>query len=165
MPAPRGEPGTEPAPLEFSDSWSLGEPDLVLSMPTPISIDANNVDRFVRVKIKTELTEDRWVKAVEVRPGDRSLVHHAVVYVLQRRERDRTLSRMLRQPGYLLSEYSGGDQGDTYPPGVGRLVQAGEKLLLEIHYLNRGDAVRSDQAQPWWQSGTRVRLTKWLLAG
>ena len=82
--SPRGEPGTEPAPLEFSDSWSIGEPDLILSMPTPVSIDANNVDRFVRVKIKTELTEDRWIKAVEVRPGDRALVHHAIVYVLQR---------------------------------------------------------------------------------
>jgi len=42
-------------------------------MPTPISIDANNEDRFVRVKIKTELTEDWWIKAVEVRPAtDRS---------------------------------------------------------------------------------------------
>ena len=163
--APRGDRGTEPAPLEFSDSWGIGEPDLVLPMPTPISIDANNEDRFVRVKIKTELTEDRWIKAVEVRPCDRSLVHHAIVYVLQRGERDRIWSRMLRRPGYLLSEYSAGNQGDIYPSGVGRLMQAGAKLLLDIHYLNRGDAVRSDQTQPSWQSGARVRLMKWLLAG
>jgi hypothetical protein len=70
--APRGEPALEPAPLEFSDSWSIGEPALVLTMPVPMSIEPTKQDRFECVKIEASLTEDRWINAVEIRPGDRS---------------------------------------------------------------------------------------------
>jgi len=61
--------------------WAIGEPDLVLTMQEEYEIAAEGTDEYIYFAIPTNLAEDRYVKAVEVRPGNRSVVHHVLAYV------------------------------------------------------------------------------------
>ena len=131
---PRGNPAHEPLTLEFTDEWTIREPDLVLTMPTRAHVKARGRDRFKRIALDPGLSEDKWIQAVEIRPGNHKVVHHAIAYVIQKEHKERQWSRMLRRNGYLLSEYSAGNQGDVYPEDAGRLLKVGSRILLEIHY-------------------------------
>lgn len=137
--APRGNPADLPPPREFPEMWTIGKPDLVLTMRKRAHVRAAGRDRFMRIRLNPELAEDQWIQAVEIRPGNAKVVHHAIAYVLQKGESDKEWSRMLRRSGYLLTEYSAGNQGDRYPEGTGRLLEAGSRILLEIHYHPYGE--------------------------
>jgi hypothetical protein len=78
--AVRGKTSEAPAPAEPA-GWAIGEPDLVLTMQEEYEIAAEGTDEYIYFAIPTNLTEDRYVKAVEVRPGNRSVVHHVLAYV------------------------------------------------------------------------------------
>jgi mono/diheme cytochrome c family protein len=80
--ATRGNPKDAPEPLEFPsvDGWSIGEPDLVVSMPDPYFVPDDVVDEtkyFPMELTKDILPTDRWIKAVEFRPGS-EVVHHII---------------------------------------------------------------------------------------
>lgn len=137
--APRGNPLDLPPPRTFSERWTIGRPDLVLTMPKTARVRAEGRDRFMRVRLKPGLAQDRWIQAVEIRPGNTKVVHHAIAYVLQKGHSDKTWRRKLRRSGYLLTEYSAGNQGDRYPEDTGRLLEAGAQILLEIHYHPYGE--------------------------
>lgn len=78
--AVRGKRGETPAPAEPA-GWAIGEPDLVLTMQEEYEIAAEGTDEYIYFAIPTNLTEDRYVKAVEVRPGNSEVVHHVLAYV------------------------------------------------------------------------------------
>ncbi|MCI0489741.1 MAG: DUF3471 domain-containing protein [Blastocatellia bacterium] len=69
-----------PAP-NFSESWEIGSPDLVLSMPKEYTVDAEGADDYIYFRVPTNFKEDRWVQAAEFRPGNKRVVHHAVVFI------------------------------------------------------------------------------------
>jgi Copper type II ascorbate-dependent monooxygenase, C-terminal domain len=69
-----------PAP-KFVDGWGIGKPDLVLSMPDEFTLDASGPDEYQYFTIPTNFTEDRYVQAVEARPGNRKIVHHLVAFI------------------------------------------------------------------------------------
>ena len=75
---PRGDPALMPMLPQFTEGWQLGKPDLVLEMPEPFEIPAGGPDIYRNFAIPTGLTEDKYVRAVEFRPGTRSVVHHAI---------------------------------------------------------------------------------------
>ncbi len=74
---PEGDPKDAPAPVKFPTSWGLGEPDLVLEMPNEFVLGPTGKDVFRVFVLPTGLTEDKYVTAVEVRPGNGRIVHHA----------------------------------------------------------------------------------------
>src|SRR5215471_4537791 len=76
---PEGNPSDAPPPLSFPDGWSLGQPDLVLTVKAPYQV-APGEDLYRCFSLATNLPKDTYISAVEIRPGDRSIVHHAVVY-------------------------------------------------------------------------------------
>src|SRR5262249_18298067 len=77
--ASRGEPGDlMPAP-RFADGWEIGTPDVVLSMPSEFEVPASGTVPYQYFQVPTNFKEDKWVQAVEVRPGARSVVHHVLV--------------------------------------------------------------------------------------
>ena len=77
--APQGDPKDLPATPEFSEGWKIGKPDVVLTMPAAFKVPAWGADAYQYIKVPTNFTEDKWVQSIEVRPGARRVVHHALV--------------------------------------------------------------------------------------
>ena len=78
---PEGDPKDAPEPRKFSSDWALGEPDLILTMPEPYPLAATGSDDFRVFVLKTNFPEDRWIRAVDFHPGNRSVVHHIIAGV------------------------------------------------------------------------------------
>jgi hypothetical protein len=78
--APEGDPKDKPVPAKFPDGWNL-QPDEIFQMPEPYAVPAKDALSYVYVVIPTGFTRDTWVKAAEIRPGARSVVHHALAVV------------------------------------------------------------------------------------
>ena len=75
---PKGDLTKLPPLPHFTDGWQLGTPDLVLEMPEAFDVPADGPDIYRNFAIPTSLTEDKWVRAIEFRPGTRRVVHHAL---------------------------------------------------------------------------------------
>ncbi len=78
--AKEGDPRLTPAPPVFSSDWRIGKPDLIISIP-PHSLTADGPDEYEYFTVPTNFTEDKWIVAAELRPGNRKIVHHAHVFV------------------------------------------------------------------------------------
>ncbi len=70
-----------PPTPNFSETWEIGKLDLVLSMPEEYSLPASGADDYIYFRVPTNFTEDKWVQAAEFRPGNKRVVHHAVVFI------------------------------------------------------------------------------------
>ena len=75
---PEGDPAKMPRLPGFPEGWHLGTPDLVLRMPAAYDLPASGPDVYRNFVIPTHLTENKWVRAIEFRPGARKAVHHAL---------------------------------------------------------------------------------------
>jgi mono/diheme cytochrome c family protein len=75
---PEGDPSQLPALPKFPEGWLLGKPDLVVTMPQGFDIPASGPDIYRNFVIPLNLTEDKWVRAVEYHPGTRKVVHHCL---------------------------------------------------------------------------------------
>jgi tetratricopeptide (TPR) repeat protein/mono/diheme cytochrome c family protein len=78
---PEGPAGETPAPPEFPEVWQLGQPDLVLEAVSPIAVPASGPDIFWNFIFTPGLAAPRYVRAVEIRPGNRKVVHHCNLLV------------------------------------------------------------------------------------
>jgi Copper type II ascorbate-dependent monooxygenase, C-terminal domain len=79
---PEGDPKHLPAPPVFADGWRAGKPDVVVSIPK-FKLEAQGADEYSYIMVPTNFTEDRWVVSAELRPGNRKIVHHAHVFVVE----------------------------------------------------------------------------------
>ncbi len=146
--APEGAPDALPEPPTFPDGWQLGEPDLVLSLPEPYPIPASGDDIYRAFVIPMGLTKDQPIAAVEFRPGNRKVVHHARLYMdptPESRERDQADpgpgfvtvgGNDIPKPG--LGAWIPGALTRMPPPGVGRIIPAGSDLVMLVHYHGSG---------------------------
>jgi mono/diheme cytochrome c family protein len=75
---PRGDASRMPTLPQFTEGWQLGKPDLILEMPVGYDVPASGPDIYRNFAIPTGLAEDKWVRALEFRPGTRKVVHHAL---------------------------------------------------------------------------------------
>ncbi len=79
--AKEGAPKDLPPAPDFSDAWVVGKPDVTLTMPEEFTLGARGADDYIYFRVPTNFTEDKWVQAAEFRPGNKRVVHHAVVFV------------------------------------------------------------------------------------
>jgi Tfp pilus assembly protein PilF/mono/diheme cytochrome c family protein len=79
--APEGNPQDLPRQLKFVEGWQLGKPDLVLRAARPFELPASGSDIYWNFILPVPIDRTRWVKAVEIRPGDKRFVHHANILV------------------------------------------------------------------------------------
>ena len=77
--APEGDPKDLPKAPTFAEGWQLGEPDTILQLPVDYKVPADGFVEYEYFEIPTNFTEDKWLQGLEVRPGDRSVVHHVIV--------------------------------------------------------------------------------------
>jgi len=157
--APEGDPADLPSPLEFSGEWESGEPDLVLSYPQPYTPPASGEDMYRCFPIPANLTADKYVSAVDFKPGDPKTVHHVIAYL------DTTgVSAQLDQneagpgykcfggPGFLplnataatLGGWAPGARATTLPDGVAMSLPATARVVLQVHYHVHGGVAEPD---------------------
>ena len=79
--APEGDAKDKPAPVAWREGWNIPQPDLVVQMPVEITVPAKGTVEYTYTIVPTGFTEDCWVREIEVRPGNRTVVHHANVYI------------------------------------------------------------------------------------
>ena len=149
--APRGNPADLPGPAVFADDdvWNFadlfgGAPDLIIHS-IPYTIPALAQDRWWKPEVPTELTEDRWIRAIEIRPSTvdgRRVVHHALAR-LQQEEEDGALGAAADSgvgPG-LLMEWAVGKQGEIMRENSGKLIKADSSIIFDIHYHAVGEEI------------------------
>jgi hypothetical protein len=110
----------------------IGTPDLVLSMKEEYSVPADGVVPYLYFTIPTNFTEDKWVQAVEIKPGDRRVVHHVIAFLEDdHHNRIGGLGGITPNKTAIIS-----------PPGSARLVKAGTNIVLQMHYTTVGEATK-----------------------
>jgi len=133
--AAQGDPRDLPPAVKFPDitAWQIGTPDLVVEMPGEQIVKAKSPDWWGDVV--TELpavTEDRYIKAVEVKPiKGYDTIHHAVAGIVT--------DEVPADGTGTLVEYSMGKNGDIYPEETGRLLPAGAKITWNLHLHSGGE--------------------------
>ena len=78
--APQGDATDLPPAPTFPDGWTIGKPDVVLAMSTSYDVPASGKVDYQYFEIPTNFTEDKWVQAIEIRPGALSVVHHILAF-------------------------------------------------------------------------------------
>lgn len=164
--APEGNPKDAAAPPAFVEGWNIGKPDLVVAMPEAYRIPAHGTVEYTYFVVPSGFTEDKWVKAVEIRPDNRALVHHIIVFVrepgskwlqdakpheafvppLRKDEKTGQENRDAGEQGQFLVGYAPGVPAEKLEAGQGKLIQAGSDLVFQVHYTTNGQAGR-DQSK------------------
>jgi hypothetical protein len=70
-----------PAPEFLSGGWSIGKPDVVLEMDKEWTVEPGAPDNYINFFMPTNFTEDRWIQAAEIQPGNRKVVHHVIAFI------------------------------------------------------------------------------------
>jgi len=135
--AAEGRREQAPPPRTWTEGWNLPRVDSVVRMPEAFTVPAKGEVDYQYFVAKARFAEDQWVRGVEVRPSERSVVHHAVVYV--RRAGD----TWTRGPttADILAVYAPGSRPDVFPDGMAKLIPAGADLVFEVHYTPNGREV------------------------
>ncbi len=168
--APEGDPKDLPPSPEYPDGWRIGTPDVILSMQEPFDVPAEGVVDYQYFTIPTNFAADRWIRAAEIRPGDRSVVHHVIVFVQDPgpatpapgikigrgipadatpRRADAPLpapkTGSARAPvplGYLLVGEAPGTQPIVFRPEAAKRLKTGSRLTFQMHYTPNGKATK-----------------------
>lgn len=173
--APEGPREKTPAPPAFEEGWQLGEPDLVLTMAEAFEVPASGPDIYRNFVLRLALDEDRWVRAIELRPSARKVVHHSLFFVdttgSAREQDDRD-----PKPGFRGMSFAGGgggaralrDRGETLggwgqlggwavgmtpqflPEGLAMPLPRGADIVLQTHFHPSGKAEREQSTLGIW---------------
>jgi peroxiredoxin len=136
---PEGDRKDLPPPPEFASDWAIGKPDAVFTMPREFKVPGQAprggvpYQKFV---VQTDFKDDMWVQAAEARPGNRAVVHHILVYVINpSRGRQRTPDGI--GEGMLVA-YAPGDMPLRLEPGRAKKIPRGSVLVFQMHYTPNG---------------------------
>jgi len=166
--APEGSPSDAPPARQFADGWNIVEPgktpDKLVQMPDVYQIPAKGTLEYTYIIIPSGFTEDTWVTAAEIRPGNRALMHHAVLYLRtpgsqwlheypknvpfvpapregtqgRSSDGDRTAEGSLADEWIV--GYVPGAPPYTLPDDTAFLVKGGSDFVLQLHYTANGTA-------------------------
>jgi hypothetical protein len=145
---PEGDPAEAPPPVAWPEGWGIGKPDLVLKMAEPFRVPAEGVIEYQHVILDPRATTDLWVSAIEVRPGNRRVLHHCNVYLQPPGEHDprQTFETVGPLGSDSVAAYAPGTGPTRYPPGMAKVIPAGWKIHLGLHYTPIGIPT-SDQTE------------------
>jgi Flp pilus assembly protein TadD/mono/diheme cytochrome c family protein len=143
--APEGARMPAPRPPEPSSGWQLGTPDLIVRLPEPYVLTPGGGEVFRNFVVPVPVPGRRWVRAVELRPGSRGRIHHAVLFTDTTGEA-RRLDALDPAPGYAGMEggtapdghfvgWSPGRQPRPLPAGLAWEIREGTDLVLQLHLV------------------------------
>ena len=146
---PEGNAADLPPVPQFADTWTLGKPDVVLEPDEDYELSAEGPDIYRCFVIPSKFTEDHFIRALEVQPGNRKVVHHVIVHY-DTSGRARELDAQDPGPGYtsfggvgfrsggMIGGWAPGNYPSLLPDGIGRLVPKGADLVVQVHYHKSG---------------------------
>jgi tetratricopeptide (TPR) repeat protein len=158
--APQGPASDLPPKPQWTEGWQLGTPDLVVSLPQTYTVPAGPTDVFRTFVIPVPLVAARYVRGVELRPGNRRIVHHASM-AIDRTRGSRRLDEADPAPGFaggMLSQGVRSPEGRAIgwtpgitprlePEGMAWLLESGTDLVVQLHMLP-STAGEAEQVQP-----------------
>jgi tetratricopeptide (TPR) repeat protein len=150
--APAGLPAAAPPPPKFVPGWHFGEPDLVIQAAVPYRLPAGGPDQYWNFVLPLKVPVARWVKAIEIRPGNIRAVHHANVLI----DRSRSARMQEQTPGAGFPGMDLNIESDTFDPdshflfwkpggtpwvepaGMAWRADPGTDLVLNVHMQPTG---------------------------
>ena len=133
-----GDAKEAPLPRQFHDGWVIGKPDVVYQIPEPIAVKASGFMKYQNAVVETNINEDKWMIAAEVRPTAAQVVHHVLVFAVppdangKRKHFDETSG--------FFAAYVPGSNKIIYPEGYAKKLPKGSRLYFQIHYTPNGVA-------------------------
>ncbi len=142
--AQEGDPADLPPPVEYSDGWRLGEPDLILKMEEAYELPAEGPDIYRNFVIPTGLKKKRYLRAVEYHPSSPEVVHHALFYS-DTSGRAREIDKADAETGFAempVGEGAGSSIGGwvpgtkprPLPKGMAWTLPPGGDIVIQIHF-------------------------------
>lgn len=135
---PRGDDRDLPAPKQYPKGWTIGTPDTVLTMKefkVPAKAGKGGIP-YKYMRLPTNFEQDVWVRAAEIKPGNRAVVHHVIAYVFEKGRKRREAA-----DGFgagMLVAYAPGDLGVSFPPGAAKKIPKGATIVFQMHYTPTG---------------------------
>lgn len=149
--APQGNPADAPPPVQFADAdeWTYGEPDLIVRMQKGFVIPAEGPDFTPNEIVDPGITEDRYVKWVQIIPDAKRAVHHSHIYVEAPEGADTSVLNLGMGSNTAteldLIEYGTGNDADIFPDGTAKVIKAGSLFRFSSHYHPYGEEVQDRQ--------------------
>ena len=140
--APAGDLSDLPElPVKVTD-WQLPrEPDRVFAIsPQPFDVPADGTVRYQYFRVDPQFTEEVWLEAAELKPGNREVVHHILAFAVPKGQRPSDGAR-----GFLVG-YVPGARWEPAPQGYAKRIPAGSELIFQVHYTPIGTP-QTDQSQ------------------
>ena len=155
----QGDMSHAPAIPVFSDDWQLGAPDLILTMPDTFDVPADGPDVYRNFVIPTNLGEDKWIRAIEVKPMSRAVVHH-ILFFADSSHQANLQNGKDGQPGFPgfgsiftfvdpinliaggLGGWVPGTTPEFLPNGIAMPLPKGADVLLQTHFHPNGIAAK-----------------------
>ena len=133
--AAKGDDKDLPPVPQLAEGWTIGKPDAVFTMEEEYKIPASGTIPYLYFRVPTRLTEDKWIQAIEIKPGARSHVHHVLAYTQP--------AGQTPNPGGALGPTNIGGvtpnkPGLVFEPGVARLFRGNSDIVLQMHYTTNG---------------------------
>jgi tetratricopeptide (TPR) repeat protein len=148
--APEGDPADLPPPPAWNSGWRLGTPDLIVSMPEPFTVPTDGTDVFRTFVLPVSVSRARYVRAMEFRPGNARVVHHANVGI-DRTRSSRFLDLRDPGPGYVggmvpdakypegqLLGWTPGQVAQAVAPGTAWRLEPGSDVVAQLHLQPAG---------------------------
>ena len=152
--AAEGNAADLPPPPKFVEGWQLGKPDLIVKATKAYALAAGGSDVYWNFVFRAPVDRPRWLKAIEIRPGDKRLVHHANVLVdrgqtarLQEKTpgdgfggMELTIESELFDPDSHFLFWKPGSAPYVEPDGMAISLDANSDLVLNMHLQPSGKA-------------------------
>lgn len=155
--AAEGSKKDAPPDVSWTRGWNIPPPDIVISMPQPFIVPPKVEIDYQYLILPTGFSIARWVQAIEIRPGDPSVVHHAVLYVREPgsewlRDAPRGITfapprgdadarrRAGRTTSDVLAIYTPGSGATVLPRDMAKRIPTGADLVLQMHYTPKQTA-------------------------
>ncbi|MBI1904256.1 MAG: redoxin domain-containing protein [Planctomycetia bacterium] len=135
--APQGDAKDLPPPRTFTTGWQLPEePDVVVAIADkPVSVQAEGVVRYQYFRADLPFAEEKWIRAAEILPGNRAVVHHVLVFARPKNSRGGVGEGAVR--GFLVG-YVPGLRQRPFPDGMAKRIPANSELIFQVHYTPVG---------------------------
>jgi len=142
--ASKGNPADMPPARKFEEkeTFQVGQPDIIINLPKDVVVKAKAPDQWPDILVDPGLTEDRYIKAVQIIPTKGfPVIHHIRTSIVEPNDETRHSGKLddtdgsleVGEQGVFLNEYAIGKKGDVFPDGSGRLIKAGTKINFNLH--------------------------------
>ncbi len=142
--APKGDDKDLPPAPKFATGWTIGEPDVIIEMPEEYTVPADGTIPYLYYSMPTNFKEDKWIQAMEIRPGNRSVVHHVIAYAQDPSIKDTAPGGEgeLRRGRVHLGGITPNKTGVVFSPGTARLIPKGSNIVFQMHYTTNGQVTK-----------------------